>query len=166
MRLRKITPDKFDTIYKILTDTSEWLSMKKIDLWGNAYPEHLFRKDSEDGFVYVAEYEGITVGTVTLRDKPPAYYPSDIWHEDDRRSLYLFRLAVSPEFHGKGFGVKILEQVEEMAREQKVKRIRLDCDKNLSFLKQYYLSAGYKLIREAAVKDYQCILMERDVAYP
>ena len=164
MKLRKISPDNFNAIYKILTDTSEWLSMKKIDLWKNPYPEHLFRKDSEDGFVYVAEYEGITVGTVTLRDKPSAYYPSVIWHEDDGCSWYLFRLAVSPEFRGKGFGLKILEQVEEMAREHKIKRIRLDCDINLSFLKQYYLSAGYQLVKETVIKDYQCILMEKELA--
>ncbi len=65
---------------------------------------------------------------------------------------YLYRIFLGPEFQNKGYGSRILQQLERKFPD--VKRWSLDTPKNNRRNRQFYEKFGYKKISEQKVNEY------------
>ncbi|WP_301110208.1 GNAT family N-acetyltransferase [Sporosarcina sp.] len=70
----------------------------------------------------------------------------------DENSIYFFRLSVIPERHGQGIAKRILNYLEDYAKQQKMHellcKVRMDVPENI----QLYQSIGYHVYEETIVK--------------
>ena len=104
------------------------------------------RERLESGKAFVAELEGRFVGTITLE------FPVDVPHGEYVTShpLALFgQFAVDPNIQRSGLGRKLVETVENEARQMGAKEICLDTAQGADHLIGYYQRLGYEIRAEA-----------------
>lgn len=85
------------------------------------------------GAFLVAQISGHPVGCGALRTVPPAIGE-------------IKRMWVSPEVRGRGVGRKLLEALEQAARDRNLRSVRLDTHSSLVQALQLYRTAGYREI--------------------
>lgn len=86
---------------------------------------------------WVAESDGVVVGTVAIRPKPP---------ED--RTCELKRLYVRADFRGSGLGQALYEHAEAFARRAGYDRIWLDSSRRFGKAHRLYARNGFTLLCE------------------
>lgn len=136
-------------ISAILTMTEACdLAMRKqgIVQWNEGYPSReAFEKDSTRGELYILEKENRICGCITISTHMDAEYEPVQWlTPDDTRHVYVHRLAVHPEYQGKGYARKLMDFAEERALKDGCISIRLDTfSKNLRNMR-FYEARGYR----------------------
>ncbi|MFM1772589.1 MAG: hypothetical protein RLZZ71_1731 [Bacteroidota bacterium] len=81
----------------------------------------------------VLEVEGIPQGFVAFEEK--------------EECIFLQKLYLRPEMHGKGYGKNMLQVVIDFARDSKKSNIELTVNRNNKFL-NFYLSNGFQIKEE------------------
>lgn len=143
--LTKAKKEDVENIFELYLKRIHWMNEKNINQWNNNgylkdYPVTYYYEQQEAGRLYVmkdARAEKIAGAAVLLEEDPrwddgyevPAYY------------VHNFVTALSE----KGVGRKILLKIEELAREDRKERVRLDCSDDNEFLNRYYESMGYQI---------------------
>jgi GNAT superfamily N-acetyltransferase len=101
-------------------------------------------KDVCNGSAYVMDIEGLVVATITLDQQQDAQYKDIHWHIHDYSPLVIHRLAVTPEFQGRGIAGTLCRFAEQLAREQGCKSVRLDAYSLNPSSNHLYNRLGYK----------------------
>lgn len=104
---------------------------------------HFFRSENE------------IFGMLFIQQTDPVFWPEVAPHE----SYFVHKLAVLPQFKGKGFGYKILNSVLELARINGMKYVRLDCDPRAE-LTSYYQNYGFTFVSNATVNGLPVVKYE------
>lgn len=159
----EIDQSRSDLAYQILVLNSDWMNKNNIDLWRKPYPRDLFEVAINAREVYGAQMKGVLIGTVTLSNDLPSYCPPTTWPQVSKPFWYLSRLAVDPQFRGRGFGGQFLELIEESAIKKGINKIRLDCAKKVKFLSEYYTNAGFTFQGEAVFMEFRVNLFEKEL---
>ena len=105
----------------------------------------------ESADLVAAEVEGTLAGCVLYRAEPD--------------QIYLGRLAVLPEFRGRGIGAALVRFVEQRAGELGMKRVRLGVRIVLRELQSWYQRQGYVITAEETHEGYDSptfVIMEKD----
>lgn len=97
------------------------------------------RMVGRDFEVFVVVFDGRVVGTVSVSKR-----------EEGR--LHIRSMAVSPECQGRGFGLLMVEKVEEMAKRVGLKMLSLDTSKPLRKAIGFYQGCGFEFT--GVVKDF------------
>lgn len=100
---------------------------KGIEQWDDVYPDaSIFSMDA--GFYTLRGlFEGAKlIGVFTLNEYQDEEYKDVDWELDDPAPLVLHRLCLDPEYQGKGLAKLILSHVENYARANGYRSIRLD----------------------------------------
>lgn len=84
-----------------------------------------------------------TVILINDNNQPQAY-----GHLDAEADVVWLGIAVSESERGKGLGKQMMRKLIEIAREKRVKRIRLSVDNLNQAAVQLYLSMGFKLVEK------------------
>lgn len=108
------------------------------------------REKMETGHWLMAEEDGRAVGCV--------------WYENRGEYVYLGRLAVAPEFRGRGIGDALMQAVEAGARAENVLCVRLGVRTVLEKMQGAYERRGYRVIRYETHAGYEkptYLLMEK-----
>jgi GNAT superfamily N-acetyltransferase len=63
---------------------------------------------------------------------------------DDADTAYIKRMWIAPEGRGLGLGRRLLEALEEKARELGYRKLRLETEKSLGEAQRLYRSSGYR----------------------
>ena len=127
-------------LFKITAERIHRMNIDHWQYWKNPPPEKLQWveegiKNKEYFFIYEATN---FIGMVRILNEDELY-----WGVQDVKAKYVHSLVVKSEFNGKGYGRKILNSIEQMAKDEGCKFLRLDCDsKNLN-LCQYYESLEF-----------------------
>lgn len=143
-----IEPAKISEIPEILHLTracARAMISNNIYQWNEHYPsQEAFKKDIERKELYVLKQENTLIGTVvisTLMD--PEYYPVQ-WLTPSNNNFYIHRLAVHPDYQGKGRARQLMDYAEAFAKTKKATSIRLDTfSKNLRN-QRFYEARGYQ----------------------
>jgi ribosomal protein S18 acetylase RimI-like enzyme len=90
-------------------------------------------------FSFVMDQNGSRVGMFRLIYNDPFY-----WEDKDEYGYYVHGFATDPKFRGLGIGVKVLSMIEQMAIQENINFIRLDCKASNVGLCNYYESLGFK----------------------
>jgi ribosomal protein S18 acetylase RimI-like enzyme len=66
------------------------------------------------------------IGLIVLTEIEDVEYKNVKWLTPNYKNLYIHRLAIEPEFQGKGYAKKLMDFAENYAVENKYNSIRLD----------------------------------------
>jgi GNAT superfamily N-acetyltransferase len=131
------------TASEILIEVVKGLNQRGKPLWTEEQVSVEGLKSSyriEESFI--AHQKNKPIGCMFLLESDPEFWPEI----DDHSSLFLHKLAVLQEFHGKGVGNKMLEWASEYAKRQGKLWLRLECDGSRPKLKEIYETFGFRLV--------------------
>ena len=90
---------------------------------------------------YVRNESGDIIGMLRILDEDFMY-----WGKQQEKAKYVHSLVVKEAYNGQGLGQQILEQVADLARQDRCRYLRLDADSKNPKLCQYYESMGFKQV--------------------
>ena len=138
--IRQAQPQDSETVFQILTEAAQWLVGRGIPLWREdeiALPT--ISSDVAAGHVYLAEQDGVAVGTVRFDLTDTDFWP-DMPAGD---AAYLHRLAVRRSVAGSDVSTHLLRWAALYALSLGKCYLRLDCEASRPKLKSLYESHGF-----------------------
>ncbi len=139
---------KEEEIIKLLAITfacAENMISKNIFQWNEHYPSRTaFENDVLRKELYVVTSEEKIIGCIVLSPKMDEEYLSITWLIPNTNNLYIHRLAIHPNYQGKGFAQKLMNFAEEFAIKNNYSSIRLDTFSKNTKNQKFYELRGYK----------------------
>lgn len=134
-----------NNLLEVTKACAEHMENAGIFQWNSTYPNRAaFENDVNRGELYIYIHNNKVVGSIVISTFMDGEYQAVKWLTQTTNHYYIHRLAVHPEFQGKGIARKMMDFAENMARQNKVASIRLDTfSKNLRNQK-FYETRGYK----------------------
>lgn len=138
----------------------EKMNAEGIFQWNEAYPKiETFQTDiaREELYVVISESEldgkETILGFIVISTKMDEEYRNVVWLTDTTDHYYIHRLAVHPNFQGKGIARNLMDFAENLAIENNKVSIRLDTfSKNLRNQK-FYEARGYQRLENIFFPD-------------
>jgi ribosomal protein S18 acetylase RimI-like enzyme len=143
--IRKGKYSDIDNILEITKACALLLTAHEIYQWNEHYPnKSAFKQDILRDELYVLEINSNIIGTIVISVLMDSEYIPINWLTENKSNLYIHRLAVKPEYQGKGYAQELMAFAETFAKENQYNSIRLDTfSQNLRNLK-FYEHRGYK----------------------
>ena len=115
----------------------------------NVYPLRKdFEKDINDGILYVAcNNNDEIVGVIALDTSCPIEY-KDAGCDINEKCIIPHRLAVHPNFQGKGIALKLMNKAIELAIENKYKYVRVDTNIINDKMQNMFNKIGFNCLGE------------------
>ena len=127
MSIRKALFSDLDKMYELTCSCANDLKDQGIFQWSEDYPSKaILERDIELGQIWVLEDEQTIKGIVVLTAIVDAAYTEVEWLSPNENNLYVHRLAVHPEFQGKGLARELMDFSEQYAIDNQYISIRLD----------------------------------------
>ncbi len=146
----KIVPIKIDdqkSVVELYKSVTSHLRRSKIHQWDWFYPNRMIiGSDLKEGNLYGVKQDDVVIAAVVVNEKQTARYANVNWIDWSGKPACIHRLAVHPQFQGKGLGKKLLQFAEEHAFMQGHSSIRLDVYSGNPAAVGMYRRAGYKEI--------------------
>lgn len=147
--IRKARAQDIDAIITITKACAKYMVSKEIFQWNEHYPNRAaFQKDLDRAELYVMELHENTIGCITLSTLMDAEYTPIHWLTENSKNLYIHRLAVHPEFQGRGFAQKLMDFAEVFAKNNNFESIRLDTFSQNERNQNFYERRNYKQLGE------------------
>ena len=102
------------------------------------------KKDIELQQLYKLEIENTIAGIVVLTEIEDVEYKNVKWLTENGNNLYIHRLAVHPNFQGKGYAKQLMDFAENYATENDFNSVRLDTFSQNSRNIKFYKNRNYK----------------------
>ena len=157
MKLIPIQHPDFNKVLGLFKDAAEKIALKNIDhwqYWKNPPAEKI--KWVQEGiqnkeFFFIESDEGDLMGMVRILEMDLLY-----WGEMNDKSRYIHSLVITDEYNGKGIGSKVIQKIEQDAREDDFDYLRLDCDAKNPKLCAYYENQGFEKVgqKELPISTY------------
>jgi len=165
LEVRRASARDLDLAVDILEEAAAWVAARGQDGWvpGSFRVEdgggrRVLREAMEADELFLAWMSGRAVATVTLQSADTVYWPNAVDLADAR---YIHRLAVRRDATGLGIGRALLRWSEDQTASEGRPFVRLDCPARNSFLRAYYLAAGYRLRGDVTVGTFLASLFEK-----
>ena len=140
--------EHINSIYKILYDCGQDMYKNKgLTHWKKPYLPEWIERDISQKDVFLAKYDEKFVATFSLTTQ-------DSW-------VYLSKLAVSPEFSGKGLGRQCMAYIEDYAIKKGINLVKLDVYDNSEGAIAFYKNLGYVVTGEKPTTNFNVLLMEK-----
>lgn len=121
------------------------LCSRGIFQWSAEYPsEKAFCRDLELRALWVLEFSGKLIGSLSLTDHMDKEYREISWLTPNQNNAYVHRLSVDPDFQGEGFGGILMDFAENKARQDGKRSIRLDTFSRNARNQLFYEQRGYQ----------------------
>lgn len=147
--IREATFNDLPYILNIIKKCTNHMIKNKIFQWNENYPsKKIFIDDIKNNNLYLIENNTTIIGCVMKSVIESDAYKNVNWKTENKKNLYVHRLAVDPKYQGRGFGIKLMDFVEENAIKKNYLSIRLDTfSKNKRNVK-FYKKRGYIKIED------------------
>lgn len=137
-------------IYKILFRCGINMSKKLMFHWLKPYSKSLIKNDCN------------TNNVILVKDKTTGRYTSTFqMFVNEHGSLYVRKIATSPEFEGRGIGRRNMQYMEAYAREQGCPKICLDVYKKSLRAIKFYEKIGFVIVGEKKARFFSEYIMEK-----
>ena len=128
-----------NSVLNLFKKTAERINKMNIDHWQywiNPPQEKI--KWVEEGinnneFFFLDDLNGNNIGMVRILNEDLLY-----WGKQTEKSKYVHSLVVKEAYNGKGIGIKVLQEIENNAKKDNYKYVRLDADSKNIKLCEYY----------------------------
>lgn len=143
--IREGTIKDIDAILNITKTCARHMINKQIYQWNEHYPnKKAFENDIIRKELVVIETKSELIGCITLSTFMDDEYIPVSWLTPNENNLYVHRLAVHPEFQGKGFAQKLMDYAENYAKTNSFASIRLDTFSKNERNQKFYEVRGYQ----------------------
>ena len=145
----KATREHLPQILKLNQKIVEYMQSEGFTHWGGDYPnEAIYRRDILRGSQYVYILNGNVEGMVSYDVHHHEYFDRIDWNPHNKSAYFAHRLAVSPKHQNKGIANKLMDFVENIAKEDNIDSIRLGAFKDYDKVIGFYTKRGYKPMGE------------------
>ncbi|MBO9675844.1 MAG: GNAT family N-acetyltransferase [Sphingobacteriaceae bacterium] len=111
--------------------------------WGNDYPNpEVFANDITNGQLWVAELENEIVGVSAITTDQDPEYAEAGW-DITEKAIVTHRLAVDPDWQGKGIAKALMQQAEEVAKAAGINILRVDTNSENKATQALFPKLGY-----------------------
>lgn len=120
--------------------------------WDDTYPNtEVFTRDVEGAQLWVAEEDGCLAGVAAITmDQEPEYAEAGL--DPAETAIVVHRLAVDPDFRGRGVAEALMLRAEDLARERGITALRLDTNTENEATQRLFPKLGYVLVGEIGLK--------------
>lgn len=116
--------------------------------WDDAYPNaEVFLRDIEKDQLRIVAINSAVVGVAAItEDQEPEY--ANVGWDISERAIVVHRLAVDPEFRGRGIAEALMRHAEEIARSRGISVLRVDTNTKNPATQKLFPKLGYELAGE------------------
>lgn len=147
LRFNMIQRAKLSQIEEILDITRSCAKKMIVDgifQWNDTYPNSkVFKQDLERKELYVSISEKKIVGCVVISTQMDEEYKSVKWLTQTSEHYYIHRLAVHPDYQGKGIARSLMDYAENLGVQNNKASIRLDTFSQNHRNQKFYEARGY-----------------------
>jgi ribosomal protein S18 acetylase RimI-like enzyme len=148
MKIKKATKEDLEELYSITKSCSKHMIEKGIFQWNEWYPsKEVLQKDIDLQQLWKLVDTNIIVGIIVLTEIEDAAYKKVQWSAKNTKNVYIHRLAVLPDFQGKGYAQKLMNFAENYAKENKYDSIRLDTFSQNPKIQKFYEKRKYERLK-------------------
>ena len=127
MRIERAGPQAVPEIMRLVELCVAQMRSQGNLQWDEIYPtQQILEEDARTGTLFAVRQEGRCVACVCLNDVESPEYQSVSWSDPGGAVMVIHRLAVHPQWQGRGIARQILADAEQYAIEQGFAWIRLD----------------------------------------
>jgi len=132
-------------ILKLTKACAKHMEKKGIFQWNEEYPSSgAFEKDISRKELFVVKSGNKIIGCITITPYMDEEYVPLKWLTPNENNLYIHRLAVGPEYQGKGYAQMLMNYAEKYARNNRYNSIRLDTFSKNKRNQKFYEQRGYQ----------------------
>jgi ribosomal protein S18 acetylase RimI-like enzyme len=125
--IQKATFTDLDQIHSLTKKCAQRLIEKGIFQWNDAYPsKEVLKNDIQLQQIWNLEEKNQIIGIIVLTEIEDIEYKKVKWLTKSCKNLYIHRLAIHPNFQGKGFAHQLMDFAENYAKINKYASVRLD----------------------------------------
>lgn len=143
--IRAANISEIDDILTITKACAKKMSNHGIYQWNELYPSKIvFENDIKKNQLFVFEENSSIIGTIVISTFMDDEYKLIKWLNLNENAIYIHRLAVHPDFQGKGYAQKLMDFAEKYAKEYHFSSVRLDTFSQNTRNQQFYTKRGYQ----------------------
>jgi ribosomal protein S18 acetylase RimI-like enzyme len=116
--------------------------------WDDHYPNPtVFQRDIEKSQLWIAEKEDQIAGFAAITtDQEPEY--ANVGWDISETAIVVHRLAVDPNYRGKGIAAALMQQAEAIAKSRNIPILRVDTNSQNEATQRLFPKLGYTLAGE------------------
>ncbi|HWR38899.1 MAG TPA: GNAT family N-acetyltransferase [Patescibacteria group bacterium] len=123
------------------------MESKNIFQWNEHYPNRdVVTEDIQQRTLFLIKNDDDYIGMITINEDQPAEYSKIEWLEETGRNLIIHRLAVHPNWQGKGIAMNLMDFAEEYAKKKDYQSVKLDAYTANPKSNKLYEKRGYKKV--------------------
>lgn len=143
--MRQVEETQIPEFIQVIQERIDWMESRGMKQWNDEeyldfYSEEYFRAQARAGHLFFLIKEGKAAGVTALLEE------DDRWEDGSREYFYVHHLASRTGIPGAGSA--FLELIEDYARKQGKRGIRLDCQLGNEPLNRFYERNGYVTVGE------------------
>ncbi|MDY8135151.1 GNAT family N-acetyltransferase [Aquimarina sp. 2201CG5-10] len=143
--IRKALLSDLDSIHQLTLACAKAMISQGIYQWNEHYPTRSrFEKDITQQELYVLEEDSILKGIIVLTELMDDEYIPIKWLTENKNNLYIHRLAIHPDYWGKGYAQQLMNFAESHATSNKYSSVRLDTFSQNKRNQKFYKTRGYQ----------------------
>ena len=143
--IRKGTPLDINSLVLLTKACAATMVSNGIFQWNDYYPnKEAFSTDLKRNELFVLEAEQELIGCITISTFMDDVYKPVSWLTPNKNNIYIHRLAVHPNYQGKGYAQQLMDYAEAYAKRNKYTSIRLDTFSQNPRNQKFYELRGYK----------------------
>lgn len=147
--IRLAEEDDIRIIAELLNKVTLNLHRKNINQWTYPWDFEEINMDIKNKNSYVITIDKLIIGTFSVKDMGI----NEELYINGPNNLYLYRIAILPEYQGKNIGLKVINYVFQISRNSR-KKLYLDCWAGNIKLKEFYCKAGLDYCGDFQEEDY------------
>lgn len=119
--------------------------------WNDSYPNsEVFLRDVEKDQLWIAVIDGTVAGVAAItQDQEPEY--ANVGWDITEPAIVVHRLAVDPDFRGRGIAEALMRNAEQVARCRRIAVLRVDTNTNNPATQKLFPKLGYTLSGETGL---------------
>ena len=141
MNIELATQNDIPGILEILKQRCEWFKQNEIDQWGDWYYTELYDMDyfikmMKIYKLYVVKQNAEVAGAFLLKTEDENYW------NDNKKAYYIHHFVTKLGYPN--LGTEILNFIQNLAKQNSIDCLRLDCMKTNKKLNEYYRNHGFE----------------------
>lgn len=152
--IKSATLPEIPDVLKITNACRLHMEFNGIYQWTEHYPnENQFVVDTKRKELYLLKDNNIVIGCVVVTTLMNVEYEAMTWLTNNENNLYIHRLAVHPDYQGKGYAQQLMTFAEDHARSNGYTSVRLDTFSQNERNQLFYERRGYKRLGDIHFPD-------------
>ena len=152
MRIRRAKNEDLNEVMQLLGRVVPLMRESGNLQWGDDYPNvDVLESDVENGFLWVALIDERIAGVAAITtDQYPEY--ADVGWDVTEPAIVVHRLAVDPDFRGRGVAAALMNQAEVVAKEKGIQVMRVDTNTQNQATQKLFPKLGYRCAGEIGLR--------------